>query len=577
MLVVSIQKTDDSKPLDGRGSRTAEGRALPSPLAASIRPSRILIFCEVKAEDHWTSGSGIRGRQGEVTLFGSLGCPSRTPQRPQPGLLTHNLYGYVNVIRASMLTGLMFHRPQDPMDFLEGCLSRVREIGGVEKVRWDTFITTDKKALPPAGQRAQLRSQSSSAVLPRGDRQLGHQLSIESDTDLSETDELIAEYVIFDPQKPRPRIILIIGGPASGKGTQSLKTAERYGFVYISVGEVLRQKMIHSASSNRKWGLIAKIITNGELAPQETTINEIKQQLMQNSDAKGFVIDGFPRDVAQAICFDDQICQPDLVLFLSCGASKLKERLEKREQQGRPDNNPKAIARRLATFKQNAMPLVSYYQDKEVIVKLDASRDEEQVFQDICVIVDHRLFPAKEPAEDKLHRVHVIFMFGGPGSGKNTQCQRIAARYGYPHLAVGELLKLEVASRSLTGQKIKELMERGDTVPKEIVVAQLRDAMLRSLPSTKGFVISGFPTDEGDGQREEFEKVVASPEVVLLLECSSETMADRLYIRSLVSQHHQDEASIRMSTEACKKKLEPTIAAYEKRGLVHRVISFCHN
>ncbi|XP_039626405.1 adenylate kinase isoenzyme 5-like isoform X1 [Polypterus senegalus] len=508
----------------------------------------------------------------------------------------------------SMLTGLMFHRPQDPMDFLEGCLSRVREIGGVEKVRWDTFITTDKKALPPAGQRAQLRSQSSSAVLPRGDRQLGHQLSIESDTDLSETDELIAEYVIFDPQKPRPRIILIIGGPASGKGTQSLKTAERYGFVYISVGEVLRQKMIHSASSNRKWGLIAKIITNGELAPQETTINEIKQQLMQNSDAKGFVIDGFPRDVAQAICFDDQICQPDLVLFLSCGASKLKERLEKREQQGRPDNNPKAIARRLATFKQNAMPLVSYYQDKEVIVKLDASRDEEQVFQDICVIVDHRLFPAKEPAEgaseldlsmiaengsdsdetddeaehdcmtcppetaeDKLHRVHVIFMFGGPGSGKNTQCQRIAARYGYPHLAVGELLKLEVASRSLTGQKIKELMERGDTVPKEIVVAQLRDAMLRSLPSTKGFVISGFPTDEGDGQREEFEKVVASPEVVLLLECSSETMADRLYIRSLVSQHHQDEASIRMSTEACKKKLEPTIAAYEKRGLVHRV------
>uniref|UniRef100_A0A8C4TB53 Nucleoside-diphosphate kinase n=1 Tax=Erpetoichthys calabaricus TaxID=27687 RepID=A0A8C4TB53_ERPCA len=277
------------------------------------------------------------------------------------------------MVGLDMLTGLMFHRPQDPMEFLEGCLSRVRELGGVEKVRWDTFITTEKKAQPPAGQRAQLRSRMlPSCHSPVMRTCLGHQLSIESDTDLSETDELIAEYVIFDPQKPRPRIILIIGGPASGKGTQSLKTAERYGFMYISVGEVLRQKMIHSASSNRKWGLIAKIITNGELAPQETTINEIKQRLMQNSDAKGFVIDGFPRDVAQAICFDDQICQPDLVLFLSCGASKLKERLEKREQQGRPDNNPKAIARRLATFKQNAMPLVSYYQDKEVIVKVSS-------------------------------------------------------------------------------------------------------------------------------------------------------------------------------------------------------------
>uniref|UniRef100_A0A8C4TAY1 Nucleoside-diphosphate kinase n=2 Tax=Erpetoichthys calabaricus TaxID=27687 RepID=A0A8C4TAY1_ERPCA len=162
-------------------------------------------------------------------------------------------------------------------------------------------------------------------------------------------------------------------------------------------------------------------------------------------------------------------------------------------------------------------------------------------------------------------------MFGGPGSGKNTQCQQIAARYGYLHLSVGELLKLEVASRSPTGQQIKELMERGDTVSKEIVVAQLRDTMLRSLPSAKGFVISGFPTDEDDGQNEEFEKVVTSPEVVLLLECSSETMADRLYIQSLVSLHHRDEASIRMKTEACKKTLEPTIAAYEKRGLVHRV------
>lgn len=58
-----------------------------------------------------------------------------------------------------------------------------------------------------------------------------------------------------------------LGGPGSGKGTQSLKIAERYGFNYISVGELLRKK-IHSTSSNRKWSLIAKIITTGELAPQ---------------------------------------------------------------------------------------------------------------------------------------------------------------------------------------------------------------------------------------------------------------------------------------------------------------------
>lgn len=130
----------------------------------------------------------------------------------------------------------------------------------------------------------------------------------------------------------------MIGGPGSGKGTQSLKIAERYGFQYISVGELLRKK-IHSASSNRKWSLIAKIITTGELAPQvllynlllfckdfyticeckfncgfssfflkkETTITEIKQKLMQMPEELGIVIDGFPRDVAQALSFEDQV------------------------------------------------------------------------------------------------------------------------------------------------------------------------------------------------------------------------------------------------------------------------------
>lgn len=61
---------------------------------------------------------------------------------------------------------------------------------------------------------------------------------------------------------------LCLGGPGSGKGTQCMKIAERYGFHYVSVGELLRKKMIHNATSNRKWSLIAKIITNGELAPQ---------------------------------------------------------------------------------------------------------------------------------------------------------------------------------------------------------------------------------------------------------------------------------------------------------------------
>lgn len=65
----------------------------------------------------------------------------------------------------------------------------------------------------------------------------------------------------------------------------------------------------------------------------------------------------------------EQICTPDLVVFLACSNQRLKERLEKRaEQQGRPDDNPKATERRLANFKQNTVPLVKYFQEKGLIV-----------------------------------------------------------------------------------------------------------------------------------------------------------------------------------------------------------------
>ncbi|KAJ3594540.1 hypothetical protein NHX12_003847, partial [Muraenolepis orangiensis] len=214
----------------------------------------------------------------------------------------------------SLLTGLMSSRPEDPVLYLEVCLRKVRDLGGAEKVLWDTFVGQEKKALPPLNGGPSRRSLFRN-VLPdspnfpyRRYERLPpiSQFSIESDSDLSETAELMEEYEVFDPSRPRPKVILVIGGPGSGKGTQSLKIAERYGFQYVSVGELLRRKMIHNATSNRKWSLIAKIITNGELAPQETTITEIKQKIMKIPDATGIVIDGFPRDVGQALSFEDQ-------------------------------------------------------------------------------------------------------------------------------------------------------------------------------------------------------------------------------------------------------------------------------
>ncbi|KAM5256120.1 adenylate kinase isoenzyme 5 isoform 4-T4 [Ctenodactylus gundi] len=473
----------------------------------------------------------------------------------------------------SLLNGLMCSKPEDPVEYLESCLQKVKELGGCDKVKWDTFVSQEKKTLPPlnGGQsrRSFLRNvmpENSNFPYRRYDRLPPiHQFSIESDTDLSETAELIEEYEVFDPARPRPKIILVIGGPGSGKGTQSLKIAERYGFQYISVGELLRKK-IHSASSNRKWSLIAKIITNGELAPQETTITEIKQKLMQIPDEEGIVIDGFPRDVAQALSFEDQICTPDLVVFLACANQRLKERLLKRaEQQGRPDDNLKATQRRLMNFKQNATPLVKYFQEKGLIVTFDADRNEDEVFYDISVAVDNKLFPNKEAAagssdldpsmvldtseiidtesdyEDQgddqlnlfgedtvegltedLRKRKIIIMMGGPGSGKGTQCAKLVDKYGFTHLSTGELLRRELASKSERSKAIRAAMGRGEPAPAGVVLELLAEAVGTGRSDGAGVLIRGYPRDVTQG--EEFGRRInaeGTPEEVFLQLCTA--------------------------------------------------------
>ncbi|KAG1951036.1 adenylate kinase isoenzyme [Pimephales promelas] len=221
------------------------------------------------------------------------------------------------------------------------------------------------------------------------------QFSIESDSDMTESSGLIQEYDVFDPSKPRPHIIFIIGGPGSGKGTQTTKIAHRYDFEHVSVGEILRNQLLHHAPSDRKWELIAQIIANGELAPQETTIEELKQQFIKKQDAKGFIVDGFPREISQTFTFEEQIGSPDLVILLACSNQQLRQRLEKRaSQQGRPDDNTRAIEKRLDTFKHNITLIAKYYQERGLIVRVDADREEDDIFTDICAIVEERLFPS---------------------------------------------------------------------------------------------------------------------------------------------------------------------------------------
>ncbi|KAM4695811.1 adenylate kinase isoenzyme 1 isoform 1-T1 [Rhinophrynus dorsalis] len=515
----------------------------------------------------------------------------------------------------SLLTGLMYYRPEDPISYMELCLQRVRDLGGPEKVQWDTFLT---RTLPPinGGQGKKTPHRPEGFPVPQMCRYerlppIQSQFSIDSDSDMTESSGLIQEYDVFDPNRERPKIIFIIGGPGSGKGTQSAKMASHFGFICVSVGEILRKQLIHHASSDRKWELIAQIISKGELAPPETTIEELKQQFINHQDANGFVVDGFPRDIGQAFTFEEQIGSPDLVIFLACSSQRLRQRLERRSaQQGRPDDNAHAIDRRLDTFKQNLPLIVKYYQDKGLIARFDADREENDIFEDICCAVQGLLFPdglgvqdfspgsvrascsdehrvkqkvaeltgqtevvfTPEPTEmaDKLKNSKIIFVVGGPGSGKGTQCEKIVEKYGYTHLSTGDLLRAEVSSGSERGKNLSAIMERGELVPLDTVLDMLKEAMIAKADTSKGFLIDGYPREVKQG--EEFEKKIGAPSLLLYIDAGSETMVKRLLKRGETSGRADDnEATIKKRLETYYKATEPVIAMYEGRGIVRKI------
>jgi UMP-CMP kinase len=203
------------------------------------------------------------------------------------------------------------------------------------------------------------------------------------------------------PQKNQPAfspenvtVIFVLGGPGAGKGTQCANLVREYQFSHLSAGDLLREEQDRPGS---EFGAIIKDhIKNGTIVPMEVTV-----QLLENamtaalqkylppsappsdiSKAKGkFLIDGFPRQMDQALKFEEAVCPAKFVLFFDCPEDELQKRLLKRgETSGRADDNAESIKKRFKTFVETSMPVVEYYEKQGRVVKMPATGTPEEVF-----------------------------------------------------------------------------------------------------------------------------------------------------------------------------------------------------
>ncbi|XP_060203423.1 UMP-CMP kinase [Lycium barbarum] len=161
----------------------------------------------------------------------------------------------------------------------------------------------------------------------------------------------------------------------------------------------------------------------------------------------------------------------------------------------------------------------------------------------------------------------VAFVLGGPGSGKGTQCLKIAETFGFKHIGAGDLLRKEMYSGSENGAMIQKLMEEGSIAPSEVTVKLLKKA-IESAEHRK-FLIDGFPRSEEN--RMAYERIIgAEPNFVLFFDCPEEVMVKRVLNRN-EGRVDDNEHTVKERLKVYKGITLPVVNHYAKKGKLYKV------
>lgn len=195
--------------------------------------------------------------------------------------------------------------------------------------------------------------------------------------------------------------LILFGPPGSGKGTQSEKIVQKFGLKHLSTGDLLRREL----SEKTPLGIEAKnFMDKGQLVPDEVVIGMIDSCLDKNTDAKGFLFDGFPRTVAQAEALDKLLSFKKTsitkVLALEVSEEELIKRLLKRgETSGRSDDtNEEVIRKRFAVYKKDTAAVAGHYKELGKFESIKGEGSVDEIFEALSNAIEAQIAAEKSPA-----------------------------------------------------------------------------------------------------------------------------------------------------------------------------------
>jgi adenylate kinase len=181
--------------------------------------------------------------------------------------------------------------------------------------------------------------------------------------------------------------ILVLGPQGSGKGTQAKRIKATYGIPHIATGDMLREMRSIDNDLGRE---LSAVMDRGDLVSDDMMIELIRSRLSRGDTLGGFVLDGFPRTMAQAEALDELLRELDRELdvvfdFQIPDRDVVVQRmLQRAAEEGRADDTPDAIARRLELYERETAPLVEYYRTHQAnVVGIHADRSVDEVFAEI--------------------------------------------------------------------------------------------------------------------------------------------------------------------------------------------------
>ena len=215
-----------------------------------------------------------------------------------------------------------------------------------------------------------------------------------------------------------PVNLVLIGPPGCGKGTQAVRLAERYGIPHISTGEILRAAVRAGTPLGRE---VAATLASGSLVGDDMMTDLVRERLAEPDVAPGFVLDGFPRTVVQARALDEMVGSHTIVILIEVPDSEIVRRMGTRRVCDacrltqsvsdafhpdsepcpycggnlvrRPDDEPKTVRHRLATYAAFAAPIIEHYRARPSFGSIDGTQHADKVTAAIANHIDTCLSP----------------------------------------------------------------------------------------------------------------------------------------------------------------------------------------